>query len=78
MEVIVSLKSKADALVFAINKVTESSGFDKEKVDELYDYILSKVNLPDVEVDAGAAYLNNLNEIISKYGEAIGQSLNES
>ncbi len=78
MEVIVSLKSKADALVFAINKVTESSGFDKEKVDELYDYILSKVNLPDVEVDASAAYLNSINEMISSYRDALDRNMKES
>ena len=78
MEVIVSLKSKADALVFAINKVTDGSGFDKAKVDEIYDYILSKVDLPDVEVDASSAYLNNMNEIVSRYGEMLCKSLKET
>ena len=78
MEVIVSLKSKADALVFAINKATNGCDFDKAKVDEIYDYILSKVELPDVEVDSSAAYLNGINEMISGYREALGRSLNES
>lgn len=77
MEIVTTLKSKADALVFAINKSTNGSDFDKEKADEIYDYIMSKVNLPDVEVDASAAYLNNLNDIISRYGEALGKSMNE-
>jgi len=77
MEVIVSLKSKADALVFAINKATNGSDFDKVKADEVYDYILSKVNLPDIEVDASTAYLNNLNEIVSRYGESLERSLNK-
>lgn len=73
MEVITSLKSKADALVFAINKTTEGSVFDKQKVDEIYDYILSKVSLPDVEVDASAGYLDVLNGMMSRYGEIICQ-----
>ena len=77
MEVITSIKSKADALVFAINKATDGSSFDKARVDEIYDYILSKVDLPDVEVDASTAYLSSLNEMISKYSESIGRSLNE-
>ena len=78
MEVIVSLKSKADALVFAINKTTDGSDFDKAKADEIYDYILSKVDLPDVEVDASSAYLNNMNEIVSMYGEMLCKSLKET
>ena len=78
MEVIVSLKSKADALVFAINKTTDGSDFDKAKADEIYDYILSKVDLPDVEVDASSAYLNNMNEFVSRYGEMLCKSLKET
>ena len=77
MEVMTSLKSKADALVFAINKATNGSDFDREKADEIYDYILSKVSLPDVEVDASTAYLNSLNEMVAKYGERISRSLNQ-
>ena len=78
MEVIVSLKSKADALVFAINKATNGSDFDKEKADDIYDYILSKVNLPDVEVDASASYLNAVNEMMASYRDALAKSLNEA
>lgn len=71
------MKSKADALVFAINKADEGTGFDRGKVDEIYNYILSKVNLPDVEADVSAGYLDVLNEMMSRYGELIGQSLNK-
>ena len=72
-----SLRSKADALVFAINKATDCSGLNRAKAEEIYDYITSKIDLPDVEFDASAAYLNNLNDIVSRYGEAISQSVNE-
>lgn len=78
MEVITSLKSKADALVFAINKVTEGAGFDKQKVDEIYDYILSKVSFPDVETDASAGYLDVLNGMMSRYVEMISQIQDKS
>ena len=37
MEIVTSIKSKADALVFAINKASEKgTNFDKKKVDEIY------------------------------------------
>ena len=68
MEIVTTIKSKADALVFAINKATEhTQSFDKEKVDEIYNYILSKVELPDVERDMSNAYLDTLNGMIGKY-----------
>ena len=68
MEYITSIKSKADALVFAINKAGENGQpFDKEKVDEIYDYILGKVCLPDVETDVRDEYMNVLNGMIERY-----------
>ena len=68
MEVLTTIKSKADALVFAINKASENGKpFDKEKVDEIYDYILSKVTLPDVEIDSRDEYLNALNGLFQRY-----------
>ena len=73
MEFLASLKSKADALVFAINKATDGSAFDKTKADDIYDYIISKVDLPDVEVDASTTYLNSLYEMVSRYGESISR-----
>ena len=68
MEVLVSIKSKADALVFAINKVCDrGASFDKAKVDEIYEYIMSKVNLPDVERDVNGDYMNTLGGMLDKY-----------
>ena len=72
MEVITTIKSKADALVFSINKVCEEGkAFDKEKVDEIYDYILNKVNLPDIENNATADYINALEGVIGKYVDVL-------
>jgi hypothetical protein len=68
MEIVTTIKSKADALVFAINKATENGQtFDKEKVDEIYDYILTKVTLPDLETDARDEYMNMLGGMLDKY-----------
>ena len=68
MEIITSIKSKADAIVFAINKASEhTEAFDKGKVDEIYNYILSKVDLPDIERDVNDGYINALGGIFDKY-----------
>lgn len=78
MEIISSIKSKADALVFAINKTCENGKpFDKEKVDEIYEYILSKVNLPDVETDPNTDYMNYLGNVLSRYANALEEVLAE-
>ena len=72
MEILTTIKSKADALVFAINKSSENGQtFDKGKVDEIYDYILSKVSLPEVETDARDEYMNVLNGMLERYSGMI-------
>ena len=72
MEIITSIKSKADALVFAIDKACENGKpFDKGKVDEIFDYILSKVNLPDVETDPNAEYMNTLGSVLGRYANSL-------
>ena len=72
MEIVTTIKSKADALVFAINKASENGKpFDKEKVDEIYDYILSKVCLPDVETDVRDEYMSVLNGMLDRYSSMI-------
>lgn len=68
MEIITSIKSKADALVFAINKACENGGtFDKEKVDEIYDYIVAKVELPDTERDPQSECMDAIGGMFDKY-----------
>ena len=72
MEIMVSIKSKADALVFAVNKVCENgNSFDKGKIDEIYDYITSKVNLPDVEVDVRNEYMNAIGGMLERYASML-------
>lgn len=75
MEVLVSLKSKADVLAFAINKACQGSDFDIEKADRIYEYIIGKINLPDVEQDISTRYFENLNEMVSRYSDMLGKSL---
>lgn len=75
MEVIVSLKSKADVLAFAINKACQGSDFDMDKADRIYNYVLSKIDLPDIEQDVSSRYLDNMNNMLSRYGDMLGKSL---
>ena len=72
MEIMTTIKSKADALVFAINKASENGAtFDKEKVDEIYDYILSKAELPDVEPDVNSEYMSTLGSVLGRYANVL-------
>lgn len=75
MEVLVSLKSKADVLAFAINKACQGSDFDIEKADRIYNYVLSKIELPDIEQDISSRYLDNMNNMLSRYSDMLEKSL---
>lgn len=68
MEVLVSIKSKADALVFSINKVCENGKpFNEEEVDSIYNYITSKVELPDIERNVQNEYIDSIGRMLGKY-----------
>lgn len=68
-----SLKSKADALKYAI-EFTGTGEYpnrvpDMTKAKELFDFICENVQLPDVETDQLSNYLNGFTSLMEKLSE---------
>lgn len=73
-----NFSSKADALKFAIeftasSDMSGSRTFDKEKAQELFDFICKNVELPDVRVNAADGLVEFAKEYIEKLAKAKGE-----
>lgn len=76
-----NFSSKADALKFAIEFTSSSdmSGsrtFDKEKAQELFEFICKNVELPDTPLTQWKDVINQADDIAKMIKEYLGQTIN--
>lgn len=74
-----NFSSKADALKFAIEftasvDMNGSRTFDKEKAQELFEFICKNVELPDVRVNPADGLVEFAKEYIEKLAKDKGES----